>query len=204
MRSKFKDEHPFGELTHIFFPLCTPYTFAREAQSWGRANPAEVPRSDSCQCLSSYIITVHSFLIHAVAQHQQVICEKADRTDIPTIDKKKYLVPSVCSWNTLPLIHLLFIFDYPGPYCWPICLCYPKTNQTSAWESHLHIRRWGSSTHSCIDECYLRGAQVRITHWMSFDVTPDVILHIGMRTTSCMWVTLVKTHLDKKVSWSCH
>ncbi|KAJ3508865.1 hypothetical protein NMY22_g16480 [Coprinellus aureogranulatus] len=24
-----------------------------------------------------------------------VICEKADRTDIPTIDKKKYLVPSV-------------------------------------------------------------------------------------------------------------
>lgn len=25
----------------------------------------------------------------------QVICEKADRTDIPTIDKKKYLVPSV-------------------------------------------------------------------------------------------------------------
>lgn len=24
----------------------------------------------------------------------QVICEKADRTDIPTIDKKKYLVPS--------------------------------------------------------------------------------------------------------------
>ncbi|MCO5577661.1 hypothetical protein L7F22_031492 [Adiantum nelumboides] len=26
--------------------------------------------------------------------YQQVICEKADRTDIPTIDKKKYLVPS--------------------------------------------------------------------------------------------------------------
>lgn len=24
-----------------------------------------------------------------------VICEKADKTDIPTIDKKKYLVPSV-------------------------------------------------------------------------------------------------------------
>jgi GABA(A) receptor-associated protein len=29
--------------------------------------------------------------------HVQVICEKADRTDIPTIDKKKYLVPSVRS-----------------------------------------------------------------------------------------------------------
>ena len=27
-----------------------------------------------------------------------MICEKADKTDIPTIDKKKYLVPSV-SWD---------------------------------------------------------------------------------------------------------
>jgi hypothetical protein len=25
---------------------------------------------------------------------QQVICEKADKTDIPAIDKKKYLVPA--------------------------------------------------------------------------------------------------------------
>lgn len=25
----------------------------------------------------------------------QVICEKAEKSDIPTIDKKKYLVPSV-------------------------------------------------------------------------------------------------------------
>ena len=29
-----------------------------------------------------------------VACFGQVICEKAERTDIPTIDKKKYLVPS--------------------------------------------------------------------------------------------------------------
>lgn len=27
----------------------------------------------------------------------QVICEKAEKSDIPTIDKKKYLVPAVCS-----------------------------------------------------------------------------------------------------------
>jgi hypothetical protein len=25
-----------------------------------------------------------------------VICEKAEKSDIPTIDKKKYLVPAVC------------------------------------------------------------------------------------------------------------
>jgi len=29
----------------------------------------------------------------------QVICEKADKTDIPTIDKKKYLVPSVSLYS---------------------------------------------------------------------------------------------------------
>ena len=27
----------------------------------------------------------------------QVICEKAEKSDIPTIDKKKYLVPAVSS-----------------------------------------------------------------------------------------------------------
>jgi GABA(A) receptor-associated protein len=35
-------------------------------------------------------------LIVSFSTHEyKVICEKADRTDIPTIDKKKYLVPSV-------------------------------------------------------------------------------------------------------------
>jgi len=28
------------------------------------------------------------------ADRRQVICEKADRSDIPDIDKKKYLVPA--------------------------------------------------------------------------------------------------------------
>lgn len=45
--------------------------------------------------------------------YEKVICEKADRTDIPTIDKKKYLVPSVrklCDHSVLddPLISLPF------------------------------------------------------------------------------------------------
>ena len=34
-------------------------------------------------------------LILILCMSPQVICEKADKTDIPTIDKKKYLVPSV-------------------------------------------------------------------------------------------------------------
>ncbi|KAF8192891.1 putative ATG8-essential for autophagy [Mycena galopus ATCC 62051] len=34
-----------------------------------------------------------------------VICEKADRTDIPTIDKKKYLVPSDLTVQFVYVIH---------------------------------------------------------------------------------------------------
>ena len=34
-----------------------------------------------------------------------MICEKADRTDIPTIDKKKYLVPSVCAIYTSSILY---------------------------------------------------------------------------------------------------
>jgi hypothetical protein len=36
--------------------------------------------------------------------HSQVICEKADKTDIPTIDKKKYLVPSVSNIVSLEMV----------------------------------------------------------------------------------------------------
>jgi hypothetical protein len=34
--------------------------------------------------------------IHRGVAYKQVICEKAEKSDIPTIDKKKYLVPAVC------------------------------------------------------------------------------------------------------------
>ena len=51
--------------------MCSPLHSKQVAQCW----------SDCC-CAPRY---------------PQVICEKADKTDIPTIDKKKYLVPSVSS-----------------------------------------------------------------------------------------------------------
>jgi Autophagy protein Atg8 ubiquitin like len=47
---------------------------------------------------------------------EQVICEKADRTDIPTIDKKKYLVPSVRGpYNYVTLNDLLISLLPPLP-----------------------------------------------------------------------------------------
>lgn len=59
-----------------------------------------------------------------------VICEKADKTDIPTIDKKKYLVPSVC-----------ILGSHKGPYGRPVCLCDPETDQTHARKGHFYFCR---------------------------------------------------------------
>ncbi|KAG8217426.1 autophagy-related protein 8 precursor [Butyriboletus roseoflavus] len=70
MRSKFKDEHPFGMLcsspaVRVLIHVATEKR-KQEAERIRQKYPDRIP----------------------------VICEKADRTDIPTIDKKKYLVPS--------------------------------------------------------------------------------------------------------------
>ena len=91
----------------------------------------------------------------------KVICEKADHTDIPTIDKKKYLVPSVrvcCIMTPRRLFQcsLLVGFD-----CWSVRLCYPEENQVGAGEGHLHLCRGGTSPDGGTHERHLRGAQVR-------------------------------------------
>ena len=87
MRSKFKDEHPFGTL--VVCAIFYPDIYSREAQGRSRAYPPEVSRSHSCEYTCRRILFSH------LSPRNKVICEKADRTDIPTIDKKKYLVPSV-------------------------------------------------------------------------------------------------------------
>ncbi|OBZ75143.1 Autophagy-related protein 8 [Grifola frondosa] len=46
-----------------------------------------------------------------------VICEKADKTDIPTIDKEKYLVPSVQFLSFL-IAHDWDLIHAPGPDRW--------------------------------------------------------------------------------------
>ncbi|KAI0303389.1 autophagy protein Atg8 ubiquitin like-domain-containing protein [Multifurca ochricompacta] len=75
MRSKFKDEHPFGErrvlISYLHDLLSDPVPFYSEKRK------AEAER-----------------IRQKYPDRIPVICEKADRTDIPTIDKKKYLVPS--------------------------------------------------------------------------------------------------------------
>jgi hypothetical protein len=58
---------------------------ARQTQGRGGADPTEVSRQDPRK-----LIAPACWL-----SSRQVICEKAEKSDIPTIDKKKYLVPAV-------------------------------------------------------------------------------------------------------------
>jgi hypothetical protein len=105
MRSKFKDEHPFGQQDcHPFFQRYLTHLVQRSAkqrQSVSDKNIRIVFRSVSALSRSREIP-----VLSYVASSSQVICEKADRTDIPTIDKKKYLVPSV-SFRSLITLRLL-------------------------------------------------------------------------------------------------
>ncbi len=79
MRSKFKDEHPFGKYYHPTNPL-TPLN------------------------LTHSLILIHSHPEKRKLEAERIrekypdripcIVEKADKSDITPIDKKKYLVPS--------------------------------------------------------------------------------------------------------------
>jgi GABA(A) receptor-associated protein len=120
MRSKFKDEHPFGWWlllstlsilsSHIF--ICNLEKRKAEAERIRQKYPDRIPVR---YCLH-FLRYVGAELCHRL----QVICEKADRTDIPTIDKKKYLVPSVCSFDTVVSAKLLRPLFKPGLDRWPV------------------------------------------------------------------------------------
>jgi hypothetical protein len=88
--SKFKNEHPFGTGDMHVCQCLVSDRLRREAQGRSGAHKAQVPRPDPRQSPSPS----RAALSGANRFRVQVICEKADRTDIPTIDKKKYLVPS--------------------------------------------------------------------------------------------------------------
>lgn len=72
MRSKFKDEHEFAK---------------RKAE----AERIRAKYNDRIPVSSPF--TSPSFRVHPLT-HDQVICEKVEKSEIATIDKKKYLVPA--------------------------------------------------------------------------------------------------------------
>ncbi|PYI16192.1 light chain 3 [Aspergillus japonicus CBS 114.51] len=88
MRSKFKDEHPFEK---------------RKAEA-ERIRQKYADRIPVCPSMLNIIAFGRSLCIrgsplvrdtnHALFSFPQVICEKVEKSDIATIDKKKYLVPA--------------------------------------------------------------------------------------------------------------
>jgi GABA(A) receptor-associated protein len=75
MRSKFKDEHPFEK---------RKAEAERIRQKYADRIPVSWP--------SSFPPNWHRVLL--TINLPQVICEKVEKSDIATIDKKKYLVPA--------------------------------------------------------------------------------------------------------------
>jgi len=73
MRSKFKDEHPFEK---------RKAEAERIRQKYNDRIPVRLPP------------LALSLRAAPLAHHAQVICEKVEKSDIATIDKKKYLVPA--------------------------------------------------------------------------------------------------------------
>lgn len=139
--------YPFNYLTHLCF---TVQRSARQRQSAFDRNIRIVFQSALILCQSREILSCVALI--------QVICEKADRTDIPTIDKKKYLVPSVRFHDrcvkSLTRSRL-------GSNCWPVCVCHPQTNQAGPGEGNFHFCWWSFTTYGCPYERHIWRTQVR-------------------------------------------
>ena len=87
-----------------------------------------------------------------------MICEKADKTDIPTIDKKKYLVPSVrgsLGVRVLSAAGVLSVGPHIGSHRRPVRPRYSQAYQARAGEGDFHLRGRGTAANSGVDECYL-------------------------------------------------
>jgi GABA(A) receptor-associated protein len=112
MRSKFKDEHPFGKRP-VFIGYVSPSDRALPPPEKRKAEAERIRQKYPDRIPVRYL--PHRARERAHRRPEQVICEKADRTDIPTIDKKKYLVPSVRALRSQPVCYLLIIIPryYP-------------------------------------------------------------------------------------------
>ena len=109
MRSKFKDEHPFekrkAEAERIRqkyadrIPVSYPQSPRRTPSplclaSFPRLSALFVAVFSPARAICSCVGELLESCIADRPRFQQVICEKVEKSDIATIDKKKYLVPS--------------------------------------------------------------------------------------------------------------
>lgn len=87
MRSKFKDEHPFEK---------RKAEAERIRQKYADRIPVSTTPPSSCPLSPPAFETRKPAQLDAngLPSFSQVICEKVEKSDIATIDKKKYLVPA--------------------------------------------------------------------------------------------------------------
>ena len=111
MRSKFKDEHPFekrkAEAERIRqkytdrIPVCLPFpSFLYSVHVFDKHSVVGSGGRLLHRCLTDNTTALRLRVTYAFRASpanempQQVICEKVEKSDIATIDKKKYLVPA--------------------------------------------------------------------------------------------------------------
>ncbi|CCF43135.1 autophagy-like protein 8 [Colletotrichum higginsianum] len=94
MRSKFKDEHPFEKrkaeaerIRQKYSDRIPPSPHSPASRLIGGAPRPPVITADLVSTVEDSAPLTKAFAV-------QVICEKVEKSDIATIDKKKYLVPA--------------------------------------------------------------------------------------------------------------
>ncbi len=92
MRSKFKDEHPFEKRKAEAERIRQKYTDRIPVSfSFNDLNPTLARALEPFLQFPAFSVLKAELLDSFL---QQVICEKVEKSDIATIDKKKYLVPA--------------------------------------------------------------------------------------------------------------
>ena len=156
MRSKFKDEHPFGEflaVIHLIYLtfICGKEKRKAEAERIRQKYPDRIPVRKVLSLLVICINPPFSGHLREGRSHRH-----------PHNRQEEVSCPLCLSLYPLPVTFHVDMWCYhPGPDCGTVCLCDSEANQTCAREGYLHIRRRGSTPNSRFNECYLRRAQVR-------------------------------------------
>lgn len=103
MRSKFKDEHPFEKRKAEAERIRQKYADRIPVSHLHVFVKAQLSYNDELNCDEVFSLADRNLCIFLLAGSQEppdadllikVICEKVEKSDIATIDKKKYLVPS--------------------------------------------------------------------------------------------------------------
>lgn len=149
MRSKFKDEHPFGETPHLQHSFLHLHLFIiekrkAEAERIRQKYPDRIPVGFYLAVL--YRVLSRLFELRRSFARRQIeqISQQSTRRSILC---HRYAVVLLC--------HVSSSLSLPGKgsHCWAICLCHPQAHQVGTREGDLHLCRRSAAADGGIDEC---------------------------------------------------